>query len=43
MLAGLTDAQRIFEYLDAVREDPAFETTALPLGGGITVSPKTGE
>lgn len=33
----------IFEYLDAVREDPAFETTALPLGGGITVSQKTSE
>lgn len=27
-------------YLDAVRSDPAFETVALPLGSGITVSVK---
>lgn len=53
LLGGLSDGDRpagtnehttgIFEYLDTVREDPAFETTALPLGGGITISRKTGE
>lgn len=52
LLRALSDGERpagandhttgIFEYLDAVREHPDFETTALPLGGGITVSRRTG-
>lgn len=38
---GRRSTRGILEYLDRVRADPAFETTLLPLGDGVTVSTRT--
>jgi len=41
-LASANDQTRgIADYLDAVRDDPDFETAALPIGSGLAVSTKT--